>query len=303
MEASAISDVVRTFNRTVTQRVGALSDHYLSGDRPLGAARVLWEIGEEGCELHALRSRLALDSGYLSRLLRSLEGAGLITVVPSEADMRYRRAKLTPEGRDQRALLDKRSDELAQSMFQPLTDAQQERLVTAMTEVTTMLTATAVELKVTDPEHPQAQYCLRAYFAELNRRFPAGFDPADTLPTNPEAMRPPNGTFVLATLYQEPVGCGALKFHEGQVAEVKRVWVSSTVRGLGLGRRLLLDLERRAMENSSRTIRLDTNASLTEAIAIYREAGYQEVAAFNEEPYADHWFEKRLTQAAPDPLP
>jgi DNA-binding MarR family transcriptional regulator len=123
MEASAISDVVRMFNRTVTVRVGALSDHYLSGDRPLGAARVLWEIGEEGCELRALRSRLALDSSYLSRLLRSLEGAGLITVVPSEADMRYRRAKLTPEGRDERALLDKRSDELAQSMFQPLTDA------------------------------------------------------------------------------------------------------------------------------------------------------------------------------------
>jgi ribosomal protein S18 acetylase RimI-like enzyme len=116
-------------------------------------------------------------------------------------------------------------------------------------------------------------------------------------------MRPPNGTFVVATLYQEPVGCGALKFHTGQVAEVKRVWVSSTVRGLGLGRRLLLDLERRAREHPSRTIRLDTNATLTEAIAIYRAAGYQEVAAFNEEPYADHWFEKRLTQIAPDPLP
>jgi DNA-binding MarR family transcriptional regulator len=71
---------VRRFNRVVTQRVGALDDHFLSRDRPLGEARVLWEVGSDGCDVRELRSRLDLDSGYLSRLLRSLEAAGLVTV-------------------------------------------------------------------------------------------------------------------------------------------------------------------------------------------------------------------------------
>src|SRR6202158_1708112 len=66
---------VRRFNRLVTQRVGALDDRFLARDRPLGAARVLWEVGPDGCEVRALRMRLDLDSGYLSLLLRSLEGA------------------------------------------------------------------------------------------------------------------------------------------------------------------------------------------------------------------------------------
>ncbi len=69
---------VRRFNRTVTRRVGALDDRFLARGRPLGEARVLWEIGPGGCEVRTLRSRLGLDSGYLSRLLRSLEKEGLI---------------------------------------------------------------------------------------------------------------------------------------------------------------------------------------------------------------------------------
>src|SRR6266545_4601340 len=102
-------DTVRAFNRTVTQRVGALDDRYLARDRPLGEARVLWEIGEHGCELRIMRARLALDSGYLSRLLRSLEGAGLISVRASERDKRVRTARLTKKGTAERALLDRRS--------------------------------------------------------------------------------------------------------------------------------------------------------------------------------------------------
>ena len=67
-DASAVRDV-RSFNRTVTQRVGALQDEYLASGRPLGASRVLWEVGEAGGDLRALRARLDLDSGYLSRIV------------------------------------------------------------------------------------------------------------------------------------------------------------------------------------------------------------------------------------------
>ena len=73
---------VRRFSRTMTQRVGALDDRFLARDRPLAAARLLWEIGPDGCEVRALRNRLDLDSGHASRLLRSLEHDGLVRSGP-----------------------------------------------------------------------------------------------------------------------------------------------------------------------------------------------------------------------------
>ena len=114
-------DQVRRFNRTVTQRVGALDDHFLARDRPLGEARVLWEIGADGCEVRALRGRLGLDSGHLSRLLRALEADGMVSVASGEPDRRVRVARLTPKGAGEVAELDRRSDELAQSLLAPLT--------------------------------------------------------------------------------------------------------------------------------------------------------------------------------------
>jgi ribosomal protein S18 acetylase RimI-like enzyme len=155
------------------------------------------------------------------------------------------------------------------------------------------------EITVVDPDQPAARRCLRKYIAELDRRFDAGFDPASSLPAEPEEMRPPAGLFLIAMLDGEPVGCGALKFHGDEPTELKRMWVASSVRGLGVGRRLLEELERHAVERGSSAIRLETNKSLTEAIALYRSAGYREVAAFNDERCADHWFEKYLDNASP----
>src|SRR6185437_9541513 len=126
---------VRRFNRAVTQRVGALSDQYLARSRPLSACRVLWEIGVEGTEVRALRARLDMDSGQLSRLLRALEADELVGVVPSPSDARIRVARLTAAGVAERRVLDDSSDELARSILEPLDTAQRERLVTAMRSV------------------------------------------------------------------------------------------------------------------------------------------------------------------------
>ncbi len=289
--------IVRSFNRTVTERVGALSDHYLGRDRSLGEARLLWEIGEDGCELRELRARLGLDSGYLSRLLRSLGASGLVTVSAAERDGRVRAARLTAKGRAERDLLDRRSDDLARSMLTPITDAQRTRLVAAMAEVEHLLTAALIDVAVADPDHPMAQFCLSQYFAELDGRFDTGFDPTASMPADPDEMRLPAGLFLLATLRGEPIGCGALKFHGRQPTELKRMWVAPNSRGLGVGRRLLTELERHAVEHGTRTVRLETNRSLVEAVAMYRSAGYREVEAFNDEPYAHHWFEKDLAGA------
>ena len=218
--------IVRSFNRAVTQRVGALSDHYLSRDRSLGEARLLWEIGEGGCELRGLRTRLGLDSGYLSRLLRSLETDGLVTVGAADRDRRVRTARLTAKGCAERHLLDHRSDELARSMLEPLSDTQRARLVEAMAEVERLLTASLIEIIVVDPDDDVARLCLRHYFAELDGRFETGFDPAGSLPADPAEMRLPAGLFLVATLRGEPMGCGALKFHGRRPAELKRMWVA-----------------------------------------------------------------------------
>jgi len=286
---------VRRFNRTVTQRVGALSDDFLSLARPLAVSRLLWEIGTEGGEVVALRSRLGIDSGQMSRMLRALEADGLATVTPSPTDARVRVARLTDRGLAERALLDERSDALAASILDPLDDDQRAALVTAMRTVERLIATSLVEIRQVDPESPDARRCLRAYVAELNRRAPErGFDPSKGSTARPEEVRPPNGAFVVMYLSGEPVGCGAVKHHPGDVSDIKRMWIAESARGLGLGRRLLAHLEGLAREHGSREARLETGDVLGEAIALYRSAGYAEVEPFNDEPFADRWFTKPL---------
>ena len=287
---------VRRFNRTVTERVGALNDHFLGTDRPLGEARLLWEIGLEGCEVRLLRARLGLDSGYVSRLLRALEATGLIEVVAGERDRRVRVARLTPAGRAERAALDNRSDDLARSLLAPLSARQRERLVAAMQDVERLLTAASVEITAVDPEHPDARYCLAEYVAELNRRSDRGFDPSVGATALPHEVRPPAGEFFVAYLHGEPIGCGAVKHHADAPAEIKRMWIAPSARGLGLGRRLLEHLEACAQAAGADVAHIETSAVLGEAMALYRSAGWVEVPAFNDEPFADHWFEKPLAR-------
>src|SRR5918997_4672198 len=132
---------VRSFNRVVTRRIGALEDTYLATGRPLGANRVLWEIGARGTDLRALRARLDLDSGYLSRLVAALDRDGLIERAPDAADRRVRAVRLTDAGRAERDRLDAASDALASSLLEPLGERQRERLLEAMATVERLLTA------------------------------------------------------------------------------------------------------------------------------------------------------------------
>jgi ribosomal protein S18 acetylase RimI-like enzyme len=232
-------------------------------------------------------------------VLQALAGDGLVTVGPSEVDGRVRTARLTRTGRAERAELDRRSDGIAEAILEPLGAAQRARLAGAMAEVERLLTASLVHLEACDPEHPYALASLGAYFDELDERFETGFDRARGTPDAAADLVPPAGLLVVATLGDEPVGCGVLRFHDlrdgvPEWAELKRLWVAPSVRGLGLGRRLLLDLERRAAAAGALAVRLDTNRVLSEAIAMYRAGGYLEIARFNDNPYAHHWFEKEL---------
>jgi ribosomal protein S18 acetylase RimI-like enzyme len=205
-----------------------------------------------------------------------------------------RTALLTPAGLAERAVLDERSDDLARSFLDPLTAPQRDRLVAAMREVERLLAAAMVEITPVDPTHPDARLCLRSYFAELDRRAETPFDPARGVSAEPHELRPPAGLLLVAYLRDEPIGCGAVKHHDCASADIKRMWVSPSARGLGLGRRLLSELEACAARHGATAVRLETNRALTEAIALYRSAGYREVPRFNDEPFAHHWFEKAL---------
>jgi GNAT superfamily N-acetyltransferase len=163
-----------------------------------------------------------------------------------------------------------------------------------MADAERLKAAGMVEVAPIDPAHPHARYCLNAYFSELDRRFDTGFDPARSIPADDEELRRPAGLLLVATLDGEPIGCGALKFHGDEPAELKRMWVADSARGLGIGRRLLRELEDNAAKSGVRVLRLETNKTLVEAIALYRSAGYVEVAPFNDETYAHHWFEKQI---------
>jgi DNA-binding MarR family transcriptional regulator/ribosomal protein S18 acetylase RimI-like enzyme len=287
------SQRVRSFNRRVTLRTGLLDGSYLGRGRPLGQARLLFEIGPHGADLSALRERLSLDSGYMSRLLKSLASQSLVAIEDDPEDRRRRRLTLTPLGLEEWYAYDRMSDEFAYSLLQPLSDAQRQRLVAAMAEVETLMAAASVSIAPESADSQDARACVEAYFRELSERFEEGFDPdnggyAGTPTPDDES------TFLVARLDGLAVGCGMLKKLDTKTAEIKRMWVSPDARGLGIARRLLESLETLAAGSGVQRIRLDTNRSLGEAQALYGKAGYEAIERYNDNPYADFWFEKVL---------
>src|SRR3954471_20120592 len=276
---------VRSFNRLVTRQVGVLSDRYL-GRLPLGEARVLFEIGSAGAATpRDIRARLGLDSGYLSRVLSSLKRHGFVEEAPNPSDRRSKRLRLTRAGRAEQRKMDEASDALAGATLEPLTAEQRERLLRAEAEVRRLLALSMFTVGVEEASSADARWCLDHYFAELDERFEEGF----VAPTDDAAT-----AFVVARLGGQPAGCGALKTLDPGIGEIARVWVDRPHRGLGLGVRLPRALEEQAVALGHHTVRLDTNRALDEAQAMYRANGYGAIARYNDNPYANHWFEKTL---------
>ncbi|MEX4007520.1 bifunctional helix-turn-helix transcriptional regulator/GNAT family N-acetyltransferase [Neoaquamicrobium sediminum] len=293
MDRSAISRV-RSFNRLFTLRVGALNDSYLGRGRPLGLARLLFEVGPDGADLQDLRERLGLDSGYISRLLKTLTDDGLAVVEADLADRRRRRVELTKVGRAEWDAYDALSDDFARSMLQPLGERQRERLTAAMAEIELLLNAASITIALEPEDSEDAKRCVDAYFQELDRRFKNGFDPGNGGYAGDTKDRESRSWFLIARSDGQPVGCGALKALDATTGEIKRMWIAPDARGLGLSRRLLNELEGLAREAGMTRVRLDTNGTLKEAQALYRKAGYREIGRYNDNPYAELWFEKDL---------
>ncbi|KRP87649.1 PadR family transcriptional regulator [Bradyrhizobium pachyrhizi] len=283
---------VRRFNRAVTSAVGALDTSFLGRGRPLGAARVLNAIGHGRADVGEIRDYLGLDSGLMSRLLRSLEDEGLIETTAHGDDARRRIARLTAAGRREFNAYEAISNRQAKDFLTH--HSQREALLAAMDLIASALGRDGTALDEMDPRSDEARYCLGEYYAELARRFEKGFDVK--LSRDPEArdMVRPRGSFIVAMSDGLPIGCVGLKGSGGEFAEIKRLWVAPGARSLGLGRRLMDAAEQAARELGIAVLRLDTNSALPEAGQLYRRTGWTEIPRFNDDPYPDLFFEKHL---------
>lgn len=277
---------LRRFNRTYTQRIGVLADSYLDTGLPLGASRLLFEIGPGGATVRELRERLGLDSGYLTRLLRRLRDRDLVEVCADPGDRRRRLVALTPAGARTWRDLEDRSEDVARRLIEPLTPRQRDRLTEALATADLLVRAATVQLREVDPTDPVALDAVGRYVAELDRRFPHGFDPGE-----PDH----DGRFVVASSDGRPVAYGGVRSLSDDTGEIKRMWVHDAWRGAGLGSRMLRELEDLARRLGHARVVLDTNRTLVEAVAMYERAGYTAIDRYNDNPYAEAWFEKAVS--------
>lgn len=283
---------VRRFNRIITAEVGALDNSFLGRSRPLGAARVLNAVGQGITEVTAIRESLGLDSGLTSRLLRALEEEGLVETVPHPDDARRRLARLTPSGRREFDAYEALSNAQAADFL--ARHPRPGELLQAMNLVASALGRQRMAIVEVDPGSAEARLCLEAYYAELARRFPNGFEVSLSRDPDAEDMVRPRGAFLLARSERLAMGCVGLKGGDGGIAEIKRLWVAPHARSLGLARQLLETAEGIARDLSFRRLRLDTNSALSEAQQLYRRNGWMEIDRYNDDPYPDTFYEKYL---------
>ncbi|WCH93788.1 bifunctional helix-turn-helix transcriptional regulator/GNAT family N-acetyltransferase [Streptomyces moderatus] len=281
----------RRFNRYFTRRIGVLDDHYLGQDRPLGEARLLFEIGD-GMSLRELRSRLGLDAGYLSRMAKALQAQGMVTLSAHPEDSRLRMIEPTAAGRVEVKEQNRRANLVAAGLLDGLSEPQRAELAGALATAQRLLRLASITVALVDGAAPDARACLDGYAADIDERFPEGFDKDDLVA--PQEVSGDAGAFFVAYEEDRPVGCGALRRLEPGVGEIRHVWVHPAARRLGLARRLLDALEQEAVARHLSVVRLDTHAALTEAQAMYRACGYTAIPAYDDNVYASHWFEKRL---------
>jgi GrpB-like predicted nucleotidyltransferase (UPF0157 family)/GNAT superfamily N-acetyltransferase len=174
------------------------------------------------------------------------------------------------------------------------TDAKTAFVFEVLARATSNGDRVGVHLRAEPPESAPARAMVADYVEHLSTTVPGGFDCATDHPPPPGAFEAPRGTFLVMYDDTTPIGCGAAWEMEPGVAEVRRMWVSPTHQGRGLGRRMLAAIESAARALGCRTARLDTMAALGAAVAMYRSHGYHEIADYNANPNADLWFERAL---------
>ena len=155
-------------------------------------------------------------------------------------------------------------------------------------------TTAGITIEPVDPQSAEAKALLDAYLAEIVASF--GYDDRrGSSTTSDEFLEPDGCLLIVRDETGAGVGVGGVRMLDSDTAEVKRMFLRSSMRGRGAGWKLLQALEAKAVDLGASRGVLDTNATLTSALALYRAAGWQEVPAYNDNLEATHWFAKDLT--------
>lgn len=273
---------VRAFNRFYTNVIGVLGEGLVRTPYSLTEARVIFELAQrEATEVAGLRGALGVDAGYLSRMLARFEAGGLIDRERSAADARRQVVRLTPAGRDAYTLLDARSTEEIQGMLARLPGEQRQRLLAAMRTVQELLEGAP---------RPQA-YVLRplragdfGWVVQRNGALYAeeyGWDSsyealvARIVADYIEGRDPECEDAWIAEVDGEPVGCVFCVRKDEKVAQLRLLLVEPSIRGMGIGGRLVEECLRFAARARYEEIMLWTNDCLSAARRIYERAGFE----------------------------
>lgn len=271
---------IRSFNRAYTRRIGLLNRGLLNSEFNLVEARILYELAHRDRPTAAeLADFLALDAGYLSRLLAGLTKRGLLRREPSKADGRAMALGLTSAGRTAFAELDRRSKREVADMLEGFSSGRRRKLVQAMTTVETLLNSDVTprpRIRTHEPgdlgwivERHGAIYArdygfdatFEALVAEIAAKFLKEFDPA-------------RERCWIAELDGERVGSVMLVKHGDEIAKLRLLLVEAEARGMRLGRQLVETCIAFAKAVGYREITLWTNSILDEARGLYESLGF-----------------------------
>ena len=284
-EAERRIAIVRRFNRFYTKQIGLLGEGYLETPFSLTEARVLYELAHrERPSATELARELALDTGYLSRILRGFERRRLLTRTRSKSDGRQSHLALTARGRGAFAPLDLRSREDIGAMLMRLAPDQQRRLIEAMRTVESVLGA-GPEGKaafVLRPHQPgDMGWVVHRHGALYAQEY--GFDErfealvAGVVAKFVERYDPRRERCWIAEKDGELVGSVFLVRRSRAVAQLRLLLVEPKARGLGNGERLVAECVRYARQAGNRKVTLWTNSVLRAARRLYRAAGFRRI--------------------------
>jgi len=293
------ADIVRRFNRFYTRQIGALQEHLLQAEFSLTEARILFELGASaGLKSSDLCHLLGLDAGYLSRLIGGFEKKGLISRSRSAIDARASQIQLTEPGRQVLASLEQAAREEVMLMLQGLSEPQQEQLIQAMRKIQTQLGDGDRSYILRDPQagdmgivvQQQAQLYAREYgwnmefealVAEIVANYLREFDPSCERCWIAEK----EGTVI---------GSVFVVKHDQTTAKLRMLYVDASVKGMGIGNRLLEESIRFARLAGYKHMILWTTSVLVDARKLYQKAGFQlveeeQVHSFGKDLVSQTW--------------
>jgi DNA-binding MarR family transcriptional regulator/N-acetylglutamate synthase-like GNAT family acetyltransferase len=304
MDVSRTDEIqaVRRFNRLYTRRIGVLDEALLGSGLALAEVRVLWEIGHApGTAASALAERLAMDSGYLSRILRGFRARGWVEATASEEDARQRRLTLTAKGRRRLEPLERRSNAQVAAMLAELGPARGERLVEAMRSIQALLEPAgpvARPYAIREPRAGDFGWVVERHGAVYAGEY--GWDTtfeglvAEIVARYLRRHDPARERAWIAEREGDRIGCVFLVGQSRRVAQLRLLLVDPSARGLGVGSRLVDECIRFARDARYGRIVLWTQSILTAARSLYGRKGFRLVASekhrsFGAELVGENW--------------